>query len=127
MKTVLIADDSRTTQLLVRTTLQRLPDTTFLSADNGREALHVLGTQHVDLLVTDINMPELDGVGLVREARKLHTAAELPILLITAKGEELARDEGLAAGADAYLLKPLSGRELLSHATRLLKSPTPPA
>lgn len=126
MKVVLIADDSRTTQLLVRTTLQRLPDTTFLSADNGREALKVLGANHVDLLVTDINMPELDGVGLVREARKLRTAAELPILLITAKGEELARDEGLAAGADAYLLKPLSGRDLLAHATRLLKTPAAP-
>jgi two-component system chemotaxis response regulator CheY len=104
-----------------------MPGTAFLSADNGREALQVLGTQHVDLLVTDINMPELDGVGLVREARKLLTAQELPILLITAKGEELARDEGLAAGADAYLLKPLSGRDLLSHATRLLKTAPPAA
>jgi two-component system chemotaxis response regulator CheY len=120
MKTVLIADDSRTTQLLVRTTLQRLPDTSFLAADNGREALELIGSQHVDLLVTDINMPELDGVELVREVRKRHTQSELPILLITAKGEDLARQQGLANGANGYLLKPLSGRELLFHAEKLL-------
>lgn len=127
MKTVLIADDSRTTQMLIRTTLQRLPDTTFLAADNGREALDMIGQQQVDLLVTDINMPELDGVALVREVRKLRSSRELPILLVTAKGEELARDEGLAAGADSYLLKPLAGRELLAHAQRLLRGGEQPA
>jgi len=125
MQTVLIADDSRTTQMLIRTTLQRLPATTFLVADDGRQALELIGQQHVDLLVTDINMPELDGIQLVREVRKRHSSRELPILLVTAKGEELARDAGLAAGADGYLLKPLAGRELLAQALRLLKGGEP--
>jgi len=122
MKTVLIVDDSRTTQLLVRTTLQRLPDTRFISADNGQQALELLGRETVDLIVTDIDMPVMDGVSLVREARKLRTQAQLPILMITAKGEEQARDKGLASGANGYLLKPLSGRDLLSHAARLLQT-----
>jgi two-component system chemotaxis response regulator CheY len=125
MRTVLITDDSKTSQMLVKTTLQRIPQLTFLTADNGREALDVLGREHVDLLVTDINMPEMDGIELVRNVRKTHNARSLPILIITAKSEEAARKEGMALGANAYVLKPLSGRELTDLAQRLLSETTP--
>jgi CheY-like chemotaxis protein len=122
MKTVLIADDSRTTQMLVKTTLQRIPFLKFLTADNGREALDVLDREVVDLLVTDINMPEMDGIELVREARRRRNRDELPIVIITAKGEEQARTQGLALGANEYILKPIAGRDLMDAATRLLKA-----
>ena len=122
MRTVLIADDSRTTQMLVKTTLSRIPNLAFLMADNGVEALDVLKSEDVDLLVTDINMPEMDGIDLVRAVRRLPERATLPILIITAKGEEAARDLGLALGANAYILKPVSGRELTDAASRLLAS-----
>jgi two-component system chemotaxis response regulator CheY len=127
MKTVLITDDSKTSQMLVKTTLQRIPGLEFLTADNGREALLVLEKSHVDLLVSDINMPEMDGVELVRMVRKRHDAAALPILLITAKGEESAQQEGLALGANACILKPLSGRELTALANSLLGAPALPS
>jgi DNA-binding response OmpR family regulator len=127
MKTILIADDSKTTQMLVKTTLQRIPSIKFLTADNGREALSVLDQEPVDLLVTDINMPEMDGIELVREARRRRSRAELPIVIITAKGEEQARTEGMALGANDYILKPISGRDLLDAATRLLMAGTPSA
>ena len=120
MRTVLIADDSKTTQMLIRTSLQRLPDVQFRTAENGKEALGVLGQESVDLLVTDINMPEMDGIELVREVRRLKTPEQLPILIVTAKGEEAARGEGLKLGANAYILKPISGRDLLALATQLL-------
>jgi two-component system, chemotaxis family, chemotaxis protein CheY len=120
MRTVLITDDSKTTQMLVQTTLQRLRDVQFRTAENGREALTVLAREPVDLLVTDINMPEMDGIELVREVRKSHPREKLPILIITAKGEEDARGEGMALGANAYVLKPISGRELLQLAGQLL-------
>lgn len=120
MRTVLIADDSKTSQMLVKTTLQRISGLQFLTADNGKAALDVLQKSHVDLLVTDINMPEMDGIGLIRAVRAQHDATKLPILIITAKGEEQARDEGMKLGANAYVLKPLSSRELAEHATRLL-------
>jgi two-component system chemotaxis response regulator CheY len=119
VKTVLVADDSRTTQMLLRTTLRRIPEVRFLAVDNGREALNVLGAEAVDLLVTDVNMPEMDGIALVREVRKTH--AHLPIIIITAKGEEEARGEGLALGANAYVLKPIVSRELLELVGRLLE------
>jgi len=120
MKTVLIVDDSRTTQMLVRTTLQRIPELQFRSAENGREALTLLEREAVDLMVTDINMPEMDGIALVREVRKKRTPQQLPIVIITAKGEEEARGEGMQLGANAYILKPLSARELVETTTRLL-------
>jgi two-component system chemotaxis response regulator CheY len=121
MKTVLIADDSQTTQMLVRTTLQRLPQVQFRQAQNGRLALSMLEKENVDLLVTDINMPEMDGIELVREVRKRQALQQMPILIITAKGEEQARSEGMALGANAYILKPLSSRELVETASRLLE------
>jgi DNA-binding response OmpR family regulator len=124
MKTVLIADDSKTTQMLVRTTLSRMPDLQFVGAENGREALEMLDGATVDLLVTDINMPEMDGIELVREVRRRKSSDELPILIMTAKGEEAARGEGMALGANAYILKPLSGRELIDKASKLLERTT---
>jgi len=127
MRTVLIADDSKTSQMLVKTTLQRIAGLQFLTADNGVEALAVVQKSRVDLLVTDINMPELDGIGLIRAVRAEHDAKRLPILIITAKGEEQARDQGMALGANGYVLKPLSGRELAEHANRLLGPAPGPA
>jgi two-component system chemotaxis response regulator CheY len=126
MKTVLIADDSRTTQMLVKTTLQRIPALKFLTADNGRQALAVLDQEAVDLLVTDINMPEMDGIELVREARRRRSRDQLPIVIITAKGEEQARTEGMALGANEYILKPISSRDLLDAASKLLTAPPAP-
>jgi two-component system chemotaxis response regulator CheY len=127
MRTVLITDDSKTSQMLVKTTLSRLPGVDFLLADNGREALAVLEKRQVDLLITDINMPEMDGIALVRAVRESRDQKTLPILIITAKGEEAAREEGLALGANAYVLKPLSTRDLHDQATRLLGQATPAA
>ena len=121
MKTILIADDSKTTQMLVRTTLSRMPGLQFVAAENGRQALEMLDGAAVDLLVTDINMPEMDGIELVREVRRRKTSDELPILIMTAKGEDAARGEGMALGANAYILKPLSGRELIDKASKLLE------
>jgi two-component system chemotaxis response regulator CheY len=119
MRTVLIADDSKTTQMLVQTTLQRIPNIQFRAVENGRAALEVFEREAIDLLVTDINMPEMDGIELVREVRK--RTRETPIILITAKGEEQARSEGMALGANACVLKPLSGRELNELAAKLLE------
>lgn len=118
-KTVLVTDDSKTTQMLVRTTLQRLPNLRFVFADNGLQALDVLGRENVDVLVTDINMPEMDGIELVAKVRE--TSATLPIVIITAKEEVRARERGLALGANSYVLKPLNGRELIAAVEPFVK------
>jgi CheY-like chemotaxis protein len=123
MPTVLIVDDSKTTQMLVMNALGRIRDVRLLTAGNGREALDVVARNELDLLVTDIHMPEMDGIALIREVRKVKDAERLPILIITAKAEQAARDEGLKLGANAYVLKPLSWHELTSTAEKLLAAP----
>jgi len=123
MPTVLIVDDSKTTQMLVMNALGRIRNVRLLTAANGREALDLVAKNDLDLVVTDINMPEMDGIELIREVRKLRDAARLPILIITAKAENQARDEGLKLGANAYVLKPLSWHELTSSAEKLLARP----
>jgi len=127
MPNVLIVDDSKTTQMLVMNALGRIRNIRILTAANGREALDVVAKNELDLMVTDINMPEMDGIELIREVRKLRDAARLPILIITAKAENQARDEGLKLGANAYVLKPLSWHELTSSAEKLLTRPAPQA
>ena len=121
MPTVLILDDSKTTQMLVMNALARIRDIRMVTALNGREALDVVGKTELDLLVTDVNMPEMDGIELIREVRKIRDAAHLPILIITAKAENQAREDGLRLGANAYVLKPLSWPELTSTAEKLLQ------
>jgi len=120
MATVLITDDSKTTQMLVMRALHQISGLTFLTAENGVQALKVLAASNIDLLITDVNMPEMDGIALVREVRKTKSRDELPILIITAKAEASAKEEGLAMGANSYILKPLSGQELLQKASTLL-------
>jgi two-component system, chemotaxis family, chemotaxis protein CheY len=121
-KTVLIVDDSRTMQMLLKTTLNRIPMLNIKEAGTSREALEVLGRERVDLLVTDINMPEMDGVKLVDEVRSRQALSQLPILVIASNAEEAARGEGLRLGANACVLRPISGREIVAAATQLLKS-----
>ncbi|WNM64112.1 response regulator [Candidatus Nitrospira neomarina] len=82
---------------------------------NGEEALEIVGIQQPDLVLTDIMMPGLDGFGLLRALRSNSATADIPIILLSARAGEEARIEGMQAGADDYLTKPFSARELLAR------------
>ena len=117
MPTLLIADDSKTSQMLLSGVLRRLPGFEVLAVDDGQAALAVIQERPVALLVTDIHMPGLDGVDLVREARR--HSPRLPIVMVTARGDERAA-VGLQLGADALITKPVSRQELAGVVERLL-------
>jgi CheY-like chemotaxis protein len=119
MPTLLIADDSKTSQMLLSGVLRRLPGFEVLAVDDGQAALEVIRDRPVALLVTDIHMPGLDGVELVREVRRLRDSASLPIVMVTARGDERGA-EGLRLGADALLTKPVSRSGLAAIVERLL-------
>jgi two-component system chemotaxis response regulator CheY len=110
-KTVLVADDSQTMRMFILFHLiKMLPGVQILEAENGAAAIEKLMRQDVDLILTDMNMPELDGAGVIRAVRlglKKHT----PIIVITTKGEKQDRERGLALGANGYITKPLNIRE----------------
>jgi two-component system chemotaxis sensor kinase CheA len=102
--TILVADDSITTRVLEQSMLEAAGYEVF-SAVDGRDAWHILEDRAVDLVVSDIEMPGMDGIALCRMIRSSPRMARLPVILVTALEQEAQRAAGLAAGADAYIGK----------------------
>src|SRR5579863_433559 len=110
---VLIADDNADMRLyLVRLLSERFNVT---AVANVRAALEAVQQQLPDLILSDVMMPELDGFGLLRELRAKPETRTIPIILLSARAGEESRVEGLDAGADDYLVKPFSARELIAR------------
>lgn len=92
----------------------------IISASDGKEALTLLDTEKVDLVILDIMMPNLDGWAVCKEIRKYYPE-ELPILMLTAKGETAQKVKGFELGTDDYLVKPFDPLELTARVKTLLK------
>ena len=116
-------DEKRTRVLLVednadmRDYLKRLliPHYDVMAAANGQEALHLISVEPPDLVLSDIMMPVLDGLGMLDAIRANSATSTLPVILLSARAGEEARVQGLAARADDYLVKPFTARELLAR------------
>jgi CheY-like chemotaxis protein len=106
-KSFLIVDDSSTMRQLIVMTLKKLGCTSIIDAPNGAVALQKLQSNPVDVVLTDIDMPEMNGLEFIERARPLF--ADLPIIILSTHGNDAMRDKGLALGANYYLTKPLSG------------------
>lgn len=118
MNTILVTEDDIPIRRLMTETLRR-EGFTVREAANGEEALTALEREQFELLVTDLMMPKLDGIDLIREIRKLDR--EIPVLIITAK--ELFEDKkmGFLAGADDYMVKPIDMEEMVLRIRALLR------
>lgn len=126
-KTILVAEDDANVRELVRTRLQ-ISGYDVQTARTGGEALARIRTTPVDALILDINMPELDGFGVLRAIRGTPSIQRMPVLMLTAR--HAAQDVRLALtlGARDYLSKPFSEQQLVARVARLLRTPyTPPA
>src|SRR5262249_46349395 len=110
--TILIADDESSIRLLVRETLGA-DEYRILEVADGTSALQAARTESPNLLVLDVSMPQVDGVEVCRQLRTDPTTRALPIIILSAKGQETDRQRGLDAGANAYLSKPFSPLQLL--------------
>lgn len=111
-KCVLAVDDSKTMRDMVAFTL-RGAGYTVVEADHGLSALKVLQGQKVDVIITDVNMPEMDGLTLTRKIRAQPVHAGTPILILTTESDQSKKDEGRAAGATGWIVKPFSPDKLL--------------
>jgi DNA-binding response OmpR family regulator len=118
MATILVIDDDPYIRELVSTLLSN-EGFSVQEAQNGREALKKLGDAKIDLCVLDLMMPEMDGFEFCRHARRYY--ADLPILMLTAKGEIGQKVKGFELGTDDYLTKPFEGIELVMRVRALLK------
>jgi DNA-binding response OmpR family regulator len=115
--TVLVVDDDADIRALVRTLLEK-EGATVHEAENGRAALREFHARDPDLVVLDVTMPELDGFEVLERIRDL---ADVPVLMLTARGQEADRVRGLQAGADDYVVKPFGRQELVARAQGLLR------
>ena len=115
---ILIVEDDKNTRKLMDAIISNDGYKTY-TAENGREALEVFDKEHIDLVVLDIMMPELDGIEVLTKLRSERIST--PILLLTAKAEVDDRVAGLDAGADDYLAKPFAISELLARLRAMLR------
>jgi DNA-binding response OmpR family regulator len=120
MNTILIADDEESLRLLIRTTLES-PEVTLLEATDGNTALEMARRERPDLIVLDWMMPGKSGIEVAKELRADARTAAIAIVMLTAMGQEQDRKQGLAAGVQAFLVKPFSPLELLDRVQEVLR------
>jgi len=118
MHKILVVDDSPVVKKIITTTLSK-NGFQVLEAVDGAMALEIVLKEKVDLIVSDLNMPKMDGIQLTRELRKHPLYKKLPVIILTTNPNE--EQKALEAGANLYLKKPVTSEELMSHVSRLIK------
>ncbi|MDO8426505.1 MAG: response regulator [Deltaproteobacteria bacterium] len=118
-KKILVVDDCETTRKLLSYII-RDKGYKIIGASNGIEALEVMAANPVDLVVTDLNMPQMNGFELCRSLREQAEYRELPIIMITTESGEADKRMGMEAGVTTYLSKPISPQRLLYEIEKLL-------
>jgi two-component system chemotaxis response regulator CheY len=121
VQSILVVEDSATMRSLIASTLEDLaPAVKIVEASSGFEALRLLPRGSFDLVVTDINMPDINGLELVSFLKKNPAWARVPLIIVSTEGSERDRTKGLGLGADAYIVKPFDPEDLRGIARDLL-------
>jgi two-component system chemotaxis response regulator CheY len=118
-KLIMTADDSASVRQMVSFTLKQ-SGYDVVEAVDGKDALTKLGTQKVDMLVTDLNMPNLDGIGLIKGVRAGSLNKFIPIVMLTTESQESRKAEGKAAGATGWIVKPFKPEQLVAVVKKVL-------
>ncbi len=119
MKKILIVDDKLEVVELVTAILEG-EDYQTISASDGREALEKIGKEKPDLVLLDIIMPKMDGLAVLSEVKKDPKTKEIPIIMLTAKGQKSDQEKGRELGATRYIVKPFSPSHLLRKIEEVL-------
>lgn len=119
---ILIVDDEAHIRMLIEQTLEELEDedVTFLTADNGEDALRLISEEKPQLVFLDVMMPKMNGMEVCRRVKKELVLDDVYIVLLTAKGQELDRQKGHEVGADVYMTKPFDPETILNKARSVL-------
>jgi two-component system chemotaxis response regulator CheY len=105
-KKILIVEDSPTMRSLICSAIAMMGDYAVVEAENGFEALRMLPKHQVSMVITDINMPDINGLELIKFIRSNDNYKGLPVVIVSTEGSDKDRHKGLSLGADAYLVKP---------------------
>ena len=118
--TALVVEDSPTMRQLLVSALGQMGELRIIEAEDGVDGLKQMREHQIDILITDINMPMMDGLKLVGMVRKDPKHRDIPIIIVTTEGAREDRDRGLSLGADAYLVKPVKPSEVVATVGDLL-------
>ena len=121
MRTILTVDDSTSMRQMVRATLESA-GFGVVEAVDGQEALELARNRRVDLVISDVNMPRMDGIRLVSELRNLPSYRLTPLLLLTTESGQEKKLEGKRAGATGWIVKPFNPTQLIATLNRLLNA-----
>jgi two-component system chemotaxis response regulator CheY len=119
---VLVVDDSRTARAFAAAALESSAGVEVTEARSGLEALKLLPQGDFDLVITDINMPDINGLELIRFARSHERYRQTPLIIMTTEAAAVDRDRALALGADEYLVKPFTAEALVDAVRRHLQA-----
>jgi len=120
MQTILVVDDSPTIRRMVRASLNGAVPAAIVEATCGLDAIEALAVHSISAVVLDLNMPDMHGLDVLRFVRQHAQYAELPVLILTTRGDAAGRDEAMETGASAYMTKPFSPPALAQLVTNLL-------
>jgi len=111
-KNILIVEDSSTTRALIRAVIEDMGDFNIVEAGSGFEALKLLPTQEFNLVLTDINMPDINGLELIHFIKSNPRYSHIPLIIVSTERSEEDKKRGIALGAMSYITKPFKAQEL---------------
>jgi two-component system chemotaxis response regulator CheY len=121
MSNILIVEDSTTTRSLIKAVIEDLGDDfDAYEAQTGFEALKLLPSEPFDLIITDINMPDINGLELISFVKSNEAYSHIPMIIVSTERSEEDRKRGISLGADAYITKPFKAEELQKEIKRIL-------
>ncbi|MCP4692937.1 MAG: response regulator [Desulfobacterales bacterium] len=118
-KTIMTADDSASVRQMINFTLKQA-GYDVVEAKDGVEACEKLGESQVNMLITDLNMPHMDGIELIKKARAMPQYKFIPIIMLTTESQASKKMEGKAAGATGWIVKPFKPEQLLAVIKKVL-------
>jgi two-component system chemotaxis response regulator CheY len=121
-KSILIVEDSSTTRALIRAVTEEMGDFTIVEAASGFEALKLLPTQEFSLVITDVNMPDINGLELINFIKNNPRYSHIPLIIVSTERSEEDKKRGIALGAMAYVTKPFKAQELQEIIKKALTS-----
>jgi two-component system chemotaxis response regulator CheY len=117
----LVVEDSKTMRAMLADSLLRIPGMEVVEADNGLAGIRALAAEQFDLVLTDVNMPVMDGLKLVKHVRGDPHHEKTPIVIITTENAPNDRDRAMALGANAYIEKPIQAPRVIRAVKKLLE------
>ena len=121
MKNVLIVEDSKAIRTMIRVSLEEAGGVFVVEAGNGFEALKTLPTRRFDLIITDINMPDINGLELIGYVKSNPTYRDIPLIIVSTEKTEEDKKRGIALGAAGYVVKPFRKEDLMAMITKVLE------